>query len=90
MTKHVAKPKKKAKGVKMQHATKPDHKPAPKAEPKPEPWQSIDSAPVGTPVRIRVGGKTYEAILDGHWYACIDGKPVVDQIIHDPTDWMPK
>lgn len=81
---HKAKPKK-AKVVKDHPVSKPE----PKASPKAEPWQSIDSAPVLTPVRVQVEGKAVEAILDGHWYACVDGKPVVDHIIYNPTGWMP-
>jgi len=84
---HVTKPKK-AKPRKVR-TVQTIQKPAPKPEAKAEPWQPIDTAPVLTPVKIRVGGKTVDAILDGHWYACVDGKPVIDQIIHDPTDWMP-
>lgn len=74
MTKHVAKPHK---ATKVKH---PD---------KPEAWQPIDSAPALTPVYVRVEGKKIEAILDAHWYICVDGKPMVDHIIHNPTHWMP-
>lgn len=89
MTKHVV-VKTKKRSVKMSQPEKSSLAPKPetKAEPK-EAWQPIDSAPVLTPVCIRVEGKTIEAILDGHWYVCVDGKPVVSHILYNPTDWMP-
>ena len=101
MAKRKAKPKAKPKKtkarrkvvrkvVKMQQKAEVKVKETPKAEPKKESWQSVDTAPALTPVHVKTAeGKTVEAILDGHWYVCVDGKAAADHIIYEPTGWKP-